>query len=57
MGKTFRNAKKTFEDDNDYYGNIKNKKKKQKDLRNIRLSKKTYSEEYEDTQENSDYRR
>lgn len=43
MGKTFRNAKRSFDDDYDvYYGNVKNKRKKEKNLRKIRNSKKSY---------------
>jgi|TARA_B110000211_G_scaffold120245_1_gene139046 hypothetical protein len=53
MGRTFRNAKHIFEDDNDYYGDIKNKKKKQKNLRKIRTNKKTFEEI--DTEDNDNY--
>lgn len=50
MGKTFRNVKRSFEDDygDNNYTNVKNKRKKQKALRESRNSKNYYNEEYED---------
>jgi hypothetical protein len=49
MGKTFRNSKRSFDDDYDEkYSNVKNKRKSQKNLRKIRSSKKHYENFDED---------
>lgn len=52
MGKTFRNAKSSFDDDyGEYRGNVKHKRKKQKNLRKVRINKHNYENFIDDNED------
>lgn len=56
MGKTFRNAKSSFDDDYDgFRDNVKSKRKKQKNLRKVKMNKHNY-ENFIDDNEDDSYR-
>ena len=52
MGKTFRNSKSSFDDDYDgYRENVKSKRKKQKNLRKVRVNKHNYENFIDDNED------
>jgi hypothetical protein len=57
MGKTFRNSKSSFDDDYDgYRDNVKSKRKKQKNLRKVKMNKHNYENFIDDNEDDYTHR-